>query len=133
VSTREARRDELPEDIPADTRSFIARYLDSVPQLEALLLLRDNPSESWTTDAVAKRLYTAQADPELVLARLCSDGLLSCSDGVYRYDCDATLASAVERLAEAYRSHLIAITNLIHAKPRRIREFADAFKLKRDS
>ena len=38
----------------------------------------------------------------------------------------------VELLAEHYKRHLIPITNLIHAKPRRIRQFADAFKLKKD-
>ena len=123
----------MSEEIPADIRSFIARYIDSVAQLEALLLLRDSPSESWTADKVAKRLYTTGTDCEHVLARLCDDGLLSCSDGIYRYGCEAMLAAAVDRLAEAYRRQLIPITNLIHAKPRRIREFADAFKLKRES
>ena len=38
----------------------------------------------------------------------------------------------VALLAEHYKRHLIPITNLIHAKPRRIRQFADAFKLKKD-
>jgi hypothetical protein len=38
----------------------------------------------------------------------------------------------VERLAGSYANHLIQVTNLIHGKPRRLREFADAFKLRKD-
>jgi hypothetical protein len=36
----------------------------------------------------------------------------------------------VDRLADAYARHLIPITNLIHDKQRRIREFADAFRIR---
>jgi hypothetical protein len=38
----------------------------------------------------------------------------------------------IARLADVYARHLIPVTNLIHSKPRRIREFADAFKLRKD-
>ena len=65
------------------------------------------------------------------LARLCAEGLLSQSDGWYRYaGLDAEKAGMVDRLAQAYVIQLIPITNIIHQKPRRIREFADAFKFK---
>ncbi|HVO03329.1 MAG TPA: hypothetical protein VMT54_14080 [Candidatus Cybelea sp.] len=124
----------MPDDpIPREIRDFIARYIDSVAQLEALLLLRDNPGDIWDRRRVAERLYTSEDETALFLARLCDDGLLSAADGVYRYDAHSPeLAALVDRLAERYKRHLIPITNLIHAKPRRIREFADAFKLKKD-
>jgi hypothetical protein len=38
----------------------------------------------------------------------------------------------IDRLAESYAKQLIPITNLIHGKPRRIRQFADAFKFRKD-
>jgi hypothetical protein len=41
-------------------------------------------------------------------------------------------ARMVDRLADAYAKHLIPVTNMIHAKPRRIREFADAFRFRKD-
>ncbi len=51
----------------------------------------------------------------------------------YRFDTsDPERFQLVARLSEVYRRHLIPITNLIHSKPRRIREFADAFKLRKD-
>ena len=53
--------------------------------------------------------------------------------GHYRFSpASDDLSRVVELLAEYYKRHLIPITNLIHSKPRRIRQFADAFKLKRE-
>ena len=119
--------------IGPDLRAFIARYIDSVAQLEALLLLRNNPGETWTASAIAARLYTSETETNFILERLHRDGLLGRNGHAYRYECAVELQVTVDRLAEAYRLQLVGITNLIHAKPRRIREFADAFKLKKDT
>jgi hypothetical protein len=53
-------------------------------------------------------------------------------DRSYRYNPAGDQASIIDQLAEAYARQLIPITNLIHAKTRGIRAFADAFKIKRD-
>jgi len=37
----------------------------------------------------------------------------------------------IEQLVEVYSHHLIAVTNLVHSKPRRIGSFADAFKFRK--
>ena len=101
--------------------------------LEMADSLRDRSSEVWPVSLVAKRLYIAEQDATSVLTKLCEYGLLSCVDGCYRYDCrSADMQTTVDRLAETYNRRLIQVTNLIHSKPRRIREFADAFKLKKD-
>jgi hypothetical protein len=121
------------EPVPDELRDFILRHLDSVAHLEALLLLRANPDEDWDVARTAKRLYSGEPEIAEVLARLCADGLLTCNEGLYRYRCQsADLATTVDRLAELYARHLIPVTNMIHAKTRRIREFADAFKFRRD-
>jgi hypothetical protein len=46
------------EPIPDDLREFILGYIDSIAQLEALLLLRRNPSTSWNAGSVA-HVYTS--------------------------------------------------------------------------
>jgi hypothetical protein len=82
---------------------------------------------------VAKRLYANEAEIAEALALLCADGLLSCTEDIYRYECATPeLRARVDRLAEVYARHLIPVTNMIHAKPRRIRQFADAFKFRKD-
>jgi hypothetical protein len=121
------------ESIPADIRDFIMRHVDSVTQLEALLLLRANPAETWSLSTAAKRLYTSEHEVAEVLALLCQDGLVSASEGGYRYHgATPEQRDLVERLARIYSRQLIPVTNVIHAKPRRIRQFADAFRLRKD-
>jgi hypothetical protein len=122
------------EPVPKHLRDFIARYIDSVAELEALLLLRSNPAERWGIEPVASRLYIAPAEALEILDRLARGGLLSADNGVFRYECTSPeLRQAVDELAETYRLQLIPITKLIHAKPRRIRAFADAFKFTKDT
>jgi hypothetical protein len=121
-------------DISRQVRRFIAKYIDSVGQLEALLLLRATPELAWDVPLVARRLYASEAETTQILDQLCRNGLLVCTDTVYRYQCRTEeLARVVDELAELYARHLIPITNMIHAKSRRIREFADAFRLRKDS
>lgn len=120
------------ESIPADLREFILRYIDSVAHLEALLLLRASPETPWGTPVVAQRLYTTEKQAGEVLSQLCEDGLLVCENDLYRYGSpSAETVAMIDRLAESYAKHLIPVTNLIHGKPRRIRQFADAFKFRK--
>jgi hypothetical protein len=118
--------------IPDEVRNFIQMHIDSVAQLEALLLLRANSTEEWDAARTARRLYSREQEIADVLARLCAEGLLTCKDGVYRYECEEETRRLVDRVAAVYARQLIPVTNMIHAKVRRIREFADAFKLRKD-
>jgi len=120
------------EIIPADLRDFILRHIASVAHVEALLLLRADPAEGWDAAKMARRLYTTEQNAAAVLEDLSADGFLAAEDAAYRFRCEsADLADMTGRLAAAYSRHLIAITNIIHARPRRIREFADAFKFRK--
>lgn len=106
---------------------------NSVAELEALLLLRGNPEVAWNVSRTAKRLYTSEPEVAELLARLSEHGLLRADEGQYRYECaTAELGNVVDRLAVAYSRHLIPVTNMIHGKRRRIRQFADAFKFRKD-
>jgi hypothetical protein len=119
--------------IPLDLQNFILRHIDSIGQIEALLLLRSHADEMWDVNSVAKRLYISDQDTEEALTNLCADGLLTCADGSYRYEAiSPDIASLVDQLVEAYRTNLIGVTNIVHSKPRRIRAFANAFKMRRD-
>lgn len=124
----------LPDDLIAEElREFILKHIDSVAQLEALLLVRRSPEQTLTAEAAAQRLYVSEAEASNVLGRLCSDGLLSCSENLYQFVGQSDeQRQMVDRLADTYSRHLIPVTNLIHSKPRRLREFADAFKIRKE-
>lgn len=119
--------------LPAELQEFLAKHIDSIAQLEALLLLRDAPDVAWDVQATARRLYIDDQQASHVLAHLCAEGLVESEAGTFRF---RPRSDELSRLAglldEYYRRYLVPITNLIHAKPRRIQQFADAFKLKKD-
>jgi len=119
------------EQIPPDVRDFILRYIDSVAEMEALLLLRSTPAQVWSAEAAAARLYIAPDEALQILKRLADEGLLAQSEEGFRFACRTPeLEQKVDAAAGFYSANLIPVTNLIHSKPRRIRQFADAFKLK---
>lgn len=115
-------------------RRFILANLASVPQLEALLLLRAAPGERWDSNRVAARLYMSPTGIEPLLARLAETGVVGTEiEGgrtVWRYaprtiELDALCAN----LEDTYARNLVSISRLIHSKgDRAAQRFADAFK-----
>ena len=123
----------MDEPLPAELREFLAQHIDSIAQLEALLLLRGVPDIVWDVESIARRLYIDEQQASQVLAQLCAEGLVEAEAGTFRFRPQSgELLRMAALLDDHYRRYLIAITNLIHAKPRRIQQFADAFKLKKD-
>ena len=120
--------------IPDDLREFILQHIDSITQLEALLLLRANAGEAWDVAKAKARLYAAEDEVTRVLERLRADGFLVHDGNGYRYQCKEIEAAAkVDRLAALYATHLIPVTNMIHDKLRHVRAFAEAFRFRKDS
>ena len=122
------------DEIPDDLRNFIVQQIDTIAHLEALLLLRDNPEEGWSSESIARRLYIGEDESSRVLNDLSQKGFLTLSSTGYRFACGTPeLGGIVERLAQLYRQKLIPVTNLIHSKQNRIQQFADAFRLRKES
>jgi hypothetical protein len=123
----------MSEPLPAELREFLENHIDSIAQLEALLLLRDAPGVVWDVQATAGRLYVSEQEALSALAHLAMHGLIARSESRFTFDPQSEeLSRGVALLAEYYRAYLIPITNLVHSKPRRIQQFADAFKLKKE-
>ena len=122
--------------VPEGVREFIANHIDSVAELEALLLMRRDPQAGWSALALAERLYIGEQQAGAVAAKLTALGAAGAADGspvVYRYrPSTPELDGLVGEVADAYARYLIPVTNLIHSKPQtRVQQFADAFKLRR--
>lgn len=124
--------------LPEAVRRFIADHIDSVEQLEILLLLHHHhQGRTWTAEAVARELRIASVSAGERLEDLVQDSLLTRVGGdpmEYRYaPGSAMLDEAVKGLATAYAERRVTVINLIFSKPvDRIRTFADAFRLRRD-
>jgi hypothetical protein len=119
--------------IPPEVRDFIIRHIDSVSQLEALLILHAHPEESWEVGRIASRVYASDRELGAVLERFSAEGFVTREGDLYRYDGkDPAADRTVAELARCYASHLIPVTNMIHSKPRGMRSFSDAFKLRKD-
>ena len=115
--------------IPSDVLEFLLEHIDSVAELEALLLLRSNAGHAWTVPLMSKRLYIDEPQCIGVLRHLEAQGLCACTEGHYHYALsNSPKQETVDRLAHTYSHYLIPVTNVIHNKPARIQKFADAFR-----
>lgn len=122
------------EPLPSDVRRLIEEHIDSVAQLEALVLMKNNNCADWTAATIAKRLYIAEDEAAKVLSHLCDRKLIQIgADGGYRFAPEPEgVARTSSLLVEHHTTHLIPITRLIHTKPHRIQQFANAFKFRKE-
>ena len=123
--------------ISQEILTFIAEHIDSVVQLEVLLLLHNAPQKDWSADEVARELRIETHGAAAQLTELCARGLLACPDessGAYRYHPKtAELDQSVKRLALAYDERRVSVINAIYSKPvDKLKSFADAFRLRKD-
>jgi hypothetical protein len=121
-------------ELPEDVRRFILTSIPSVPYLEALLLLRAEPARGWDASQLARRLYVADRAGAELLQLLRDSGIAQdAGDEGLRYAPPPELAALLDRVAQAYASHLVAVTGLIHSRiARRAQRFADAFRFRKD-
>ena len=125
--------------IPEELRRFILTSVPSVPFLEALLLLRASPDQHWSGASLARRLYIRERTAQGLLDELCRAGMAApCPPPEEHCFCyapaSASLRERVDGLADLYARHLVDVTNLIHSSlDRKAQQFADAFRLRKDS
>jgi hypothetical protein len=124
-------------DIPHEVKTFLREHINSLVQLEVLLLLHGNPTGAWDVDKVNREL---QLGTELIrkqLADLHGHGLLDLAEGAdeaYRYNpVTSELDQAVNALAKCYKERRVSVTSFIYSSPLdSIRNFADAFRIRKD-
>jgi predicted ArsR family transcriptional regulator len=115
---------------------FILNEIESVPHLEALLLLWNTRPKQWPVDEMAKALYVSPETAQRIMQELARRGLVATQTEPERYsyvpqsDDKDTLMSAVD---EIYRRELVRISRMIHGKaPSAVREFARAFRFTKE-
>lgn len=116
---------------------FVVDEIDTVPQLEALLLIWNRRPKRWYHSEIAKALYISQELAQEVIRHLLQHRLLNKVEGgadcyELRTDSEEQLL-LLEGLDTVYRRELVRVSNLIHAKASRaVRDFASAFRFKKE-
>jgi hypothetical protein len=126
----------MPEAFPDRIRVFVEENLNSVEQLEVLLLLRQDAEKKWTAESVSQAIYTPVAAAskrlvDLVLRRLAvaDESQLNFS----YHPASSELEQLVDELATVYRDRRVAVISLIYSKPNdHVQAFADAFKFRKE-
>jgi len=126
------------EELGTDVLRFIDQYIDTVPHLEALLLLWHDPGNGWSVAQVAARIYVAPQTARGILDDLVRHGIVRAQThsgvdtALYTLDLAwDTERQILARVAQTYSRQLRRVATLIHSKgPRSVRDFARAFKLK---
>lgn len=126
----------VPPEVPDHVLRFIEECIDSVPQLEALLIMIENASSKWSVVDIAARTYISHAEAARMLERLDRRHLIRTDDAGGHYQIhlpDSSRRALLEDVARTYRANLTHIATFIHEKPPApVKEFARAFDLKRD-
>lgn len=129
MSIRPPRREQIDR--------FLVDEIDSIPQLEALLLLWRQRPHSCSRDEIAHSLYISPELARDVVRHLVQHRLIvETKPGAERFVLlfeSAERESLIADLAEVYRRELVRVTHLIHGKASRaVRDFASAFRFKKE-
>ena len=116
---------------------FIIEQIDSVPQLEALLLLFNSRPKGWSIETMAKSLYVRGDMAARILDSLLQRKLIAVDShrpDVFFYASEDDYQNRlVEAVDAVYRKEVVRVSSLIHSKGSAgVRDFARAFRIKKD-
>jgi hypothetical protein len=116
---------------------FIIEQIDSVPQLEALLLLFNSRPKVWSIETMANSLYVRSDMAARILDSLLQRNLIAVDShrpDVFFYASEDDYQNRlVEAVDAVYRKEVVRVSSLIHSKGSAgVRDFARAFRIKKD-
>jgi hypothetical protein len=116
---------------------FILEQIDSVPQLEALLLLFNSRPKPWSTEEMAKSLYVRNDVASRILDSLLHRSLIAIpspqSDLFFYSPDDESQNKLLSDVDAIYRKEVVRISSMIHSKASAgVRDFARAFRFKKE-
>ena len=126
------------EPIPDELRRFILTSVPSVPFVEAMLLYMAKAGTALSVDEIARGLYMPRGAAAQVVDALHEAQVVSADPAqpeASRFaPASPELDEMLRNLANFYARDLIGVTDLIHSRTaRRAQQFADAFRLRKDS
>ena len=123
--------------VPPPVLAFVAEHIRSLEELQLLLVVVQSPDRWWDATAAARELGIATSDARRGLDALAARNLLDIRiTGDLRYQFrpgTEELRVAARATEEAYRMNPLAVVQLVAQTGRRgLRDFADAFRIRRD-
>jgi len=116
--------------------SFILNEIESVPHIEALLILRNRRSESFSIEQIAAQLYIPPESAQNILQDLVRRALvtsLSEEDSRYQYSSSPEREALMQEVEITYQRELVRVANMIHSKASNaVRDFARAFRITKE-
>lgn len=115
---------------------FLLASIDTVPHLEALLLIFQSPTTAWTVTELSARIYVSDKQAAGILEDLARRALIvrlePAPAAQYQYGPRShTQTELLHKVAESYRTQLIQVTRFIHSNASgSVRDFARAFRLR---
>jgi hypothetical protein len=124
------------EPIPKHVVTFVHEHINSVVELEALLLLYQTRPRTWTASEIARELRIDASWPQTELQQLCRAGIIRCTpanDPTYEFAGNADIENIVGDLSATYTDRRVSVIGLIFSKPLdKLKSFGDAFRIRKD-
>jgi hypothetical protein len=127
----------MATDFPADIEQFIAQHIESLAQLEMLLLMRREAGRTWTSDDLPRQMYVTPEVCTTIIADLERRGFIlrdaANPNNVQYRSSGSPIDQLIDQLGDLYHQRRVAVITQIYSKPvRKVQTFADAFRLRRD-
>jgi hypothetical protein len=117
----------------AEIERFIEDEIDSVPHLEALLLLWNTRPRVWSIDELSRYLYIPADRTRQILRDLQQRDLILCESESCSYHSTEARDSLIAGVDRTWRRELVRLSNMIHSKASpSVRDFARAFRFRKD-
>lgn len=128
----------MAKNLAAELVSFLNQHIQSVGQLEVLLLIHSEPSHLWTAESVAQALRSNASSARTWLDSFASAGLVEKGSETvvtYRYVFkDAHLNVLVSQLIQEYKIRPLKVIDAITNRPtNQMLSFMDAFRIKKEN
>ena len=126
----------VPDALPSDVVQFVNDTIDSIEQLELLVMLIESSDRWWDAVSAGHALGVNPGAMRRDLERLATRNLLAVNlgnDVSYRFEPGSpSLRTTGEAFAAAFRRNPRALFRLAAQREKRaIRDFADAFRIRR--
>jgi hypothetical protein len=127
----------MATDFPVEIEQFIAQHIESLAQLETLLLVRREADRAWTCDDLSRQMYVTPDVCTGLVVDLERRGFIlrdAADVNTFRYrSTGAAVDQVIDQLADLYHQRRVAVITQIYSKPvKKVQTFADAFRLRRE-